>query len=139
MAHRDCRGRCAGAAAHRRGVAGATRAAQRKAAARRSRHGRGEAGMSDSDARKRAVALAYSGERHDAPRVVAKGYGDVAERIIASASASGIFVHDAPELVALLMQVDLDERIPESLYQVVAELLVWIAQVDDAALAAEVR
>ncbi|WP_110665507.1 EscU/YscU/HrcU family type III secretion system export apparatus switch protein [Salinicola halophilus] len=82
------------------------------------------------DSRKRAVALAYSGERHDAPRVVAKGQGDVAARIVDSAQQSGVFVHDSPELVALLMQVDLDDRIPETLYQVVAELLVWIAEID---------
>lgn len=82
------------------------------------------------DSRKRAVALAYSGERHDAPRVVAKGHGDVASRIIEQARGAGIFVHDSPELVALLLQVDLDERIPETLYQVIAELLVWISEVD---------
>ncbi|KAA0017863.1 flagellar protein FhlB [Salinicola corii] len=84
----------------------------------------------ESDARRRAVALAYSGERTDAPRVVAKGYGNLAERVIELANQEGIFVHDSPELVALLMQVDLDARIPESLYQVIAELLVWIGQVD---------
>jgi flagellar biosynthesis protein len=83
-----------------------------------------------SDSRRRAVALAYSGERTDAPRVVAKGYGNLADRIIELANQEGVFVHESPELVALLMQVDLDARIPESLYQVIAELLVWIGQVD---------
>ncbi|MDH4573328.1 EscU/YscU/HrcU family type III secretion system export apparatus switch protein [Salinicola acroporae] len=87
-------------------------------------------GDGEHDARRRAVALAYSGERNDAPRVVAKGYGNLAERVIELANQEGIFVHDSPELVALLMQVDLDARIPESLYQVIAELLVWIEQVD---------
>ncbi|WP_110599377.1 EscU/YscU/HrcU family type III secretion system export apparatus switch protein [Salinicola lusitanus] len=87
-------------------------------------------GDGEHDARRRAVALAYSGERTDAPRVVAKGYGNLAERVIELANQEGIFVHDSPELVALLMQVDLDARIPESLYQVIAELLVWIEQID---------
>lgn len=91
--------------------------------------------MSDrnADARRRAIAMAYSGERTDAPRVVAKGYGNVADRIIELGQQEGVFVHDSPELVALLMQVDLDAHIPESLYQVVAELLVWIGQIDSAA------
>ncbi|MGM8848898.1 EscU/YscU/HrcU family type III secretion system export apparatus switch protein [Salinicola halophyticus] len=91
--------------------------------------------MSDrnADARRRAIAMAYSGERTDAPRVVAKGYGNVADRIIELGQQEGVFVHDSPELVALLMQVDLDARIPESLYQVVAELLVWIGKIDSAA------
>jgi flagellar biosynthesis protein len=77
--------------------------------------------------------MAYSGERTDAPRVVAKGYGNLADRIIELGQQEGVFVHDSPELVALLMQVDLDARIPESLYQVVAELLVWISQIDSSA------
>jgi len=87
---------------------------------------------SSSDSRRRAVALVYNGERTDAPRVVAKGYGNLADRIIELASQEGVFVHDSPELVTLLMQVDLDARIPESLYQVIAELLVWIGQIDHA-------
>lgn len=90
--------------------------------------------MSDDDhgaeARRRAVALAYGGGRTDAPRVVAKGYGNVAERIIELATQEGVFVHDSPELVSLLMQVDLDARIPESLYHVIAELLVWVGEID---------
>ncbi|GHB10271.1 EscU/YscU/HrcU family type III secretion system export apparatus switch protein [Salinicola rhizosphaerae] len=88
--------------------------------------------MSDdkADSRRRAVALAYSGERLDAPRVVAKGYGSVAERMIELARQEEVFVHDSPELVSLLMQIDLDERIPAELYQVIAELLVWIGELD---------
>lgn len=75
--------------------------------------------------RRQAVALAYR-EDEAAPRVVAKGYGELAERIMAEAQRQGIYVHDAPELVALLMQLNLDTEIPASLYQVVAELLVWV-------------
>uniref|UniRef100_UPI003567D7F8 EscU/YscU/HrcU family type III secretion system export apparatus switch protein n=1 Tax=Halomonas campaniensis TaxID=213554 RepID=UPI003567D7F8 len=56
--------------------------------------------MSDRapDQRRRAVALAYR-DGDDAPRVVAKGYGEIAERIMAEARRQGIHVHDAPELV----------------------------------------
>lgn len=86
--------------------------------------------MADQGAerRRQAVALAYR-EGDDAPRVLAKGYGDVAERILAEAQRQGIYVHDAPELVALLMRLDLDERIPPALYQVIAELLVWVYEI----------
>lgn len=86
--------------------------------------------MSDkpSERRRRAVALAYR-DGDEAPRVVAKGYGELAERILAEAKRQGIHVHDAPELVALLMHLDLDERIPPSLYQVIAELLVWVREI----------
>ncbi len=82
--------------------------------------------MTDSEprGRRQAVALAY--QEGEAPRVLARGYGDLAERIIAEARHQGVFVHDAPELVGLLMQLDLDQRIPPRLYQVIAELLVWL-------------
>lgn len=84
-----------------------------------------------TDGRRRAVALAYREEDDAAPRVIAKGYGEIAERIIEEAERQGIYVHDAPELVALLMNLNLDEQIPPSLYQVIAELLVWVRQIAD--------
>jgi flagellar biosynthesis protein len=72
-----------------------------------------------------AVALAYlAGE--SAPKVVAKGRGLIAEEIIARARKNGVFVHESKELVALLMQVDLDSHIPPALYRAVAELLAWL-------------
>lgn len=83
--------------------------------------------------RRQAVALAYQ-DNDRAPRVVAKGYGDLAERIMAEAQRQGIYVHDAPELVALLMQLDLDAEIPAGLYQIVAELLVWVFELSDEGL-----
>ena len=86
-------------------------------------------GAEDARAR-RAVALAYDGARDPAPRVVASGYGEIAERIIEAAKEHGIFVHDSPELVGLLMNLDLDESIPQELYVVVAELLVWVSELE---------
>jgi flagellar biosynthesis protein len=78
-----------------------------------------------------AVALAYqTGEL--APKVVARGRGLVAEQIIARAREHGVFVHESRELVALLMQVDLDRHIPPALYRAVAELLAWLYHIDAA-------
>lgn len=74
---------------------------------------------------KEAVALAYS-QTDAAPRVVAKGRGLIAEQIIAKARESGVYVHESPEMVALLTQVDIDEHIPAQLYLAVAELLAWL-------------
>lgn len=81
-----------------------------------------------------AVALAYRPE-DGAPRVVAKGRGLLAEEIIERAKSAGVFVHASPELVSLLMQVDLDENIPTQLYVAVAELLVWIYRLESEASA----
>ena len=76
-----------------------------------------------------AVALRYA-DGDAAPVVVAKGRGLVAEEIVRRAREAGIFVHDSRELVALLIQVDLDARIPPALYLAVAEVLAWLARVD---------
>ncbi|WP_192036521.1 EscU/YscU/HrcU family type III secretion system export apparatus switch protein [Halomonas sp. YLGW01] len=78
--------------------------------------------------RRRAVALTYR-PGNAAPELVAKGYGDLAERIIEAARQEGVFVHDAPALVDLLMTLDIDEAIPVELYRVIAELLVWVREV----------
>lgn len=79
-----------------------------------------------------AVALAYA-ENDPAPKVVAKGRGLVAQAIIDRARAAGVFVHDSPELVGLLMQVDLDRHIPAQLYVAVAEVLAWIYRLEQRA------
>ncbi|MBB2998469.1 MAG: EscU/YscU/HrcU family type III secretion system export apparatus switch protein [Paraburkholderia tropica] len=78
--------------------------------------------------RKSAAALAYddAASPDAAPRVVAKGYGLVAEMIVQRAKEAGLYVHEAPEMVSLLMQVDLDSQVPPQLYQAVAELLAWL-------------
>jgi flagellar biosynthesis protein len=76
-----------------------------------------------------AVALAYhTGDL--APKVVAKGRGLIAEQIIERAKEHGVSVHESKELVALLMQVDLDDRIPPALYRAVAELLAWLYRLE---------
>ncbi|MCP3719437.1 EscU/YscU/HrcU family type III secretion system export apparatus switch protein [Paraburkholderia sp. CNPSo 3281] len=81
--------------------------------------------------RKSAAALAYDAPEGDgAPRVVAKGYGLVAEMIVQRAKEAGLYVHEAPEMVSLLMRVDLDAKIPPQLYQAVAELLAWLHRLE---------
>jgi flagellar biosynthesis protein len=76
-----------------------------------------------------AVALS-SAAGGGTPVVVAKGYGAAAESIIQRAREHGLYVHAAPELVKLLMHVDLDARIPPLLYAAVGEVLAWLHQLD---------
>jgi flagellar biosynthesis protein len=79
--------------------------------------------------KQRAVALAYqAGDA--APKVVARGQGLVAGQIIERARAAGVFVHESKELVALLMEVDLDREIPPALYRAIAELLAWLYHIE---------
>lgn len=79
----------------------------------------------DRDDQRRAAALSYK-QGYYAPVVVARGSGVVAEAIIACAREAGVYVHESPELVKLLMQVDSDQYIPPELYRAVAEVLVWL-------------
>ncbi|APR37272.1 EscU/YscU/HrcU family type III secretion system export apparatus switch protein [Paraburkholderia sp. SOS3] len=84
--------------------------------------------------RKSAAALSYDDHQPGAaPRVVAKGYGLVADMIVQRAKEAGLYVHEAPEMVSLLMQVDLDSRIPPQLYAAVAELLAWLHRLESGA------
>lgn len=76
-----------------------------------------------------AVALTYT-PGDTAPQLVAKGRGLIAREIIDRAREAGVYVHESPELVSLLMQVDLDARIPPQLYTVVAELLAWLYRIE---------
>ena len=78
-----------------------------------------------------AVALAYR-DGDAAPKVVAKGKGLIAGQIIERAKEAGVFVHESKELVAMLMDVDLDGQIPPGLYRAIAELLAWLYHIESA-------
>ena len=83
-----------------------------------------------SKSQQMAIALTY-GAGDFAPRVVAKGKGLIAEHIIEKAKAHQVFVHESKELVALLMQVDLDDHIPPELYLAIAEILAWLYRLEN--------
>ncbi|HEY0294259.1 MAG TPA: EscU/YscU/HrcU family type III secretion system export apparatus switch protein [Bordetella sp.] len=90
-------------------------------------------GIGYPDPRRAAVAVSY--DEHDAsPRVVAKGYGKLADTIVRAAREHGLYVHESSELVGLLMQVDLDSHIPPQLYLAVAELLAWLYRLESRGL-----
>jgi flagellar biosynthesis protein len=75
---------------------------------------------------KRAAALKYQPKSDNAPKVIAKGKGKVAERIIEIAKEHNIYIHNDPDLIEVLYQLDLNEDIPAELYVVVAELLAFV-------------
>ena len=82
-----------------------------------------------------AVALAYkAGSCRAACR--RQGRGLLAETIIEKARKPALFVHESPELVSLLMQVDLDKSIPAELHQAVAEILAFVYYLERQARAA---
>ncbi len=76
--------------------------------------------------RPRAAALRYRPEepfRDSAPRLVAKGKGLLAERILALAKEHGVSITRDPDLLAALEPLDLDRLIPPELFQAVALVL----------------
>lgn len=80
--------------------------------------------MTDKPDISQAVALNYDGV--GAPRVVAKGQGEIADRIKALAEEHDVPIEDNPVLVEALSQIELGEEIPESLYQAVAVIIGFI-------------
>ena len=73
-----------------------------------------------------AVALKYRSDLDKAPKVIAKGEGKVAQRIITLAKEHQIHIHQDPDLIEVLSQLDLHEEIPPHLYAVIAELLAFV-------------
>lgn len=75
---------------------------------------------------KRAVALKYEPAQDRAPRVIGKGRGTVAEKLLEVAARHNIPVYEDRELTHLLEALDLDREIPTELYRAVAEVMVFI-------------
>ncbi len=70
-----------------------------------------------------AIALAYRGD--DLPRVVAKGKGAVAQKILAIAKAAEVPIHQDAALSSALGSLELNEAIPRELFLAVAQVLVF--------------
>jgi flagellar biosynthesis protein len=76
--------------------------------------------------RLRVAALRYNQPTDRAPKLVARGEGHIAEKILALAREHGIPIHEDRELVDVLAKLDLEEDIPGEVYQVVAEILAFL-------------
>ena len=79
---------------------------------------------------KTAVALAYDPNEDGAPKVIASGKGALAEKIIEKAKESKIPVHEDDKLAETLSRLEIGEMIPPELYEVVAEILVFVDAMD---------
>ena len=78
---------------------------------------------------KQAVVLSYDPD-DDAPKVVATGKGALAEKIIEEAKQANVPVHKDSKLADTLSRLEIGELIPPELYEVVAEILVFVDQMD---------
>jgi flagellar biosynthesis protein len=84
--------------------------------------------MSDQpvDPQKLAVALEYEKGSREAPRVIAKGRGLIAERIIALAEENDIVIETNPALARALSGVEINDEIPVELFEAVAEVIGFV-------------
>jgi flagellar biosynthesis protein len=73
-----------------------------------------------------AVALEYERGTGEAPRVIAKGRGELARRIVEVAGEAGVVIEANGPLAEALASVELDEQIPIELYEAVAEIIGFV-------------
>ena len=79
---------------------------------------------------KQAAALQYSPDTDRAPKVIATGKGEVAQRIIDKANESNVPVYKDANLAQTLSSLCIGDEIPPEIYDVVAEILLFIGNVD---------
>lgn len=90
----------------------------------------GVSGIMNEKKIKKSVALKYN-MNDIAPSVIAKGKGIVAEKILENASKENLPIYKDEELVDTLTKLDIGDMIPPELYQIVAEILVFVGDLDD--------
>lgn len=78
-----------------------------------------------------AVAILYDEKEAGSPKVVARGKGSVAEKIIQTARDAGVHIQEDADLVELLSKVPIGDEIPVELYQTVAEVLAFVYQINE--------
>jgi flagellar biosynthesis protein len=74
----------------------------------------------------KAVALKYEKDKDRAPRVIAKGKGEIAKKIVEIAAAHNLPLYEDKNLVQILEALDLEVEIPPELYRAVAEVLAFV-------------
>lgn len=82
------------------------------------------------DKRKQAAALSYDQQSYEPPRVNAIGKGKIAETIIEKAGQHNVPIVEDPTLVELLSALNINETIPEELYEAVAEVFAFVYRLD---------
>ena len=78
------------------------------------------------DIRKKVAAIRYAPGKDSAPKIVAKGSGAIAERILEIAKEHNVPLKEDRQLVEILSKLDLYQEIPPDLYKAVAEVLAFV-------------
>lgn len=80
----------------------------------------------EKNSEKKAIALRYTHDKEQAPKVIAKGNGLIADEILEVAKHHEIHVHEDKALVELLSKMEIHQQIPEELYEAVAEIFAFV-------------
>lgn len=80
---------------------------------------------------KKASALSYTPGEGSAPKVIASGKGEIAQKIIEKAKEARVPVYEDEHLAESLSHIALGSEIPSELYEVVAEVLAFISRLDE--------
>ncbi|MFC4023167.1 EscU/YscU/HrcU family type III secretion system export apparatus switch protein [Oceanobacillus longus] len=83
-----------------------------------------------TEKRNKAAALRYDQKKNPVPTVTAQGKGLVADEIIKKARENEVPILEDASLVELLSELNINETIPEELYQAVAEVFSFIYHAD---------
>lgn len=86
--------------------------------------------MAKDPSMKKAAALSYEHDVDPVPRLVAKGQGHMADKILEVAKANGIVIREDPDLVELLCKLEVNQFIPEKLFSAVAEVMAYVYRVN---------
>ena len=79
--------------------------------------------------KKKAVALSYNRSQDNAPKVLASGAGEIANKIISLAKEHDIPIKEDPDLIEILSKVEVDQEIPPNLYKAVAEIFSFLYKI----------
>ena len=79
--------------------------------------------------KKNAVALGYNRSQDNAPKVLASGAGEIANKIISLAKEHDIPIKEDPDLIEILSKVEVDQEIPPNLYKAVAEIFSFLYKI----------
>ena len=79
--------------------------------------------------KKKAVALGYNRSQDNAPKVLANGAGEIANKIISLAKEHDIPIKEDPDLIEILSKVEVDQEIPPNLYKAVAEIFSFLYKI----------
>lgn len=86
--------------------------------------------MEEKTKRKQAVAIKYDLENNSAPIITASGLGVTADKIIEKGIESDVAIYEDERLVKELLQFKVGTEIPEELYEIVAQVLIFIEGID---------